>query len=146
MSGAFGCVRSGGWQMHEGLDIGCIERDKKGEPKDSVTATADGTVAYMNKKSALSNYGNYLLLRHQIDGLEIYSTYAHLKEIRSDLKIGSTVKAGEAIAVMGRTTNTRLRLSQHGREPSVPSPASAKPSASAGRHSSKSKSLLIGAA
>jgi murein DD-endopeptidase MepM/ murein hydrolase activator NlpD len=112
MSGTFGCVRSGGWQMHEGLDIGCIERDKKGEPKDSVTATADGTVAYMNKKSALSNYGNYLLLRHQVDGLEIYSTYAHLREIRPDLKIGSTVKAGDAIATMGRTTNTREGISK----------------------------------
>ncbi len=112
MSGSFGCVRSGGWQMHEGLDIGCIERDKKGEPKDAVMATADGTVAYMNKKAALSNYGNYILLRHQIDGLEIYSTYAHLKEIRSDLKIGSTVKAGEAIAVMGRTSNTHEGISK----------------------------------
>lgn len=112
MSGTFGCVRSDGWQLHEGLDVRCVERDKQGEPKDSVFATADGTVAYINKKSALSNYGNYLVLKHRIDGLEIYSLYAHLHEIRSDLKINSPVKSGEAVAVMGRTSNTRERISK----------------------------------
>ena len=111
-SGTFGCVRSGGSQFHEGLDIRCIERDKKGEPIDSVMATADGTVVYMNKKSGLSNYGNYRVLKHHIDGLEVYSLYAHLREIRSGLKIGSTVKSGEAIAVLGRTTNTREGISK----------------------------------
>jgi murein DD-endopeptidase MepM/ murein hydrolase activator NlpD len=111
-SGGFGCVRSSGWQFHEGLDIRCIERDKHGEPKDPVLATADGTVAYMNKKVALSNYGNYLILKHHIDGLEIYSLYAHLSEIRPNLKIGSTVKAGEVVATMGRTSNTRERISK----------------------------------
>src|ERR1041385_8572541 len=30
-SGTFGCVRSEGWQMHEGLDIRCLQRSKKGE-------------------------------------------------------------------------------------------------------------------
>lgn len=112
LSGTFGCVRTGGWQMHEGLDIRCIQRDKRGEPIDPVLATADGAVTYMNKKSGLSNYGNYLVLRHRIDGLEIFSTYAHLREIRSDLKIGSTVKSGEAIATLGRTSNTREGISK----------------------------------
>ena len=106
-SGTFGCVRSDGWQMHEGLDIRCLQRDKHGEPTDPVMAAADGTVAYMNKSPSLSNFGNYLVLRHQVEGLEIYSLYAHLHEIRPDLKIGQTVKAGEAVAVMGRTANTR---------------------------------------
>jgi murein DD-endopeptidase MepM/ murein hydrolase activator NlpD len=111
-SGTFGCVRSGGWQMHEGLDIRCLQRDKRGEPADSVLATAEGTVVYINKRPSLSNYGNYLILRHQIEGLEIYSLYAHLHEIRSDLKIGQSVKAGETIAVMGRTTNTHEGISK----------------------------------
>lgn len=112
LSGTFGCVRSSGWQLHEGLDVRCIARDKQGEPKDSVLATAEGAVAYLNKKPSLSNYGNYVVLRHHIDGLEIYSLYAHLREIRSDLKIGSTIKSGEAIAVMGRTSNTRERITK----------------------------------
>src|SRR5262249_28140590 len=54
-TGTFGCVRSGGYQMHEGLDIRCLQRDKHGEPIDPVLATADGTVVYINDRPALSN-------------------------------------------------------------------------------------------
>jgi peptidoglycan LD-endopeptidase LytH len=111
-TGTFGCVRTSGWQMHEGVDIRCLQRDHSGEPTDPVLATADGTVAYISTRPSLSNYGNYLVLRHQVEGLEIYSLYAHLREIRHDLKVGETVKAGEAVAVMGRTANTREGISK----------------------------------
>lgn len=111
-SGTFGCVRSDGHQMHEGLDIRCVQRDKRGEPIDPVMATADGTVAYINAKPSLSNYGNYILLRHKIDGLEIYSLYAHLSKIGDGLKPGHSIKAGEAIGTMGRTSNTREGISK----------------------------------
>jgi murein DD-endopeptidase MepM/ murein hydrolase activator NlpD len=111
-TGTFGCVRSGGWQMHEGLDIRCLQRDGHGEPTDPVLATADGTVAYFSTRPSLSNYGNYLILQHQVEGLEIYSLYAHLREIRQDLKVGQPVKAGETVAVMGRTANTREGISK----------------------------------
>jgi murein DD-endopeptidase MepM/ murein hydrolase activator NlpD len=111
-SGTFGCVRSGGWQMHEGLDVRCIQRDKQGEPLDPVLATADGKVAYINKRPSLSNYGNYVILQHFIDGMEIYSLYAHLSEVRDGLKIGQPVRSGEPIATMGRTSNTHERISK----------------------------------
>src|SRR5262249_25474418 len=39
VSGTFGCVRSDGWQIHEGLDIRSVQRDKRGEPTDPVMAT-----------------------------------------------------------------------------------------------------------
>jgi murein DD-endopeptidase MepM/ murein hydrolase activator NlpD len=106
-SGTFGCVRSEGWQLHEGIDIRCLQRDRQGEPMDPVLATAEGTVAYINRRPSLSNYGNYLILQHHIEGLEIYSLYAHLKEIQPGLQTGNTVKAGQMIATMGRTSNTR---------------------------------------
>ena len=112
VSGTFGCVRSDGWQVHEGLDIRCLQRDSRGEPTDPVMATADGTVAYINSKPSLSNYGNYILLRHSIDGIEIYSLYAHLREIRAGLKVGQSVKASEVIATLGRTSNTRQAISK----------------------------------
>lgn len=112
MSGTYGCVRTEGWQMHEGLDIRCLQRDRRGEPTDPVMATADGTVAYINKRSGLSNYGNYLILKHSIDGVEVYSLYAHLRQIVADLKVGSPVKQGEQIAVMGRTSNTAQGISK----------------------------------
>lgn len=111
-SGCFGCVRTEGWQMHEGLDIRCLQRDKKGEPIDPVMATADGTVAYINRKPGLSNYGNYIILRHVVDGIEVCSIYAHLREVRADLKTGVAIKAGETIGILGRTANTRQGISK----------------------------------
>jgi murein DD-endopeptidase MepM/ murein hydrolase activator NlpD len=112
VTGTFGCVRSGGWQMHEGLDIRCLQRDGHGEPTDPVLAAADGTVVYISMRPSLSNYGNYLILQHQVEGLEVYSLYAHLREIRQDLKVGQPVKAGESVAIMGRTANTRESISK----------------------------------
>jgi peptidoglycan LD-endopeptidase LytH len=112
MTGTFGCVRSDGWQMHEGLDVRCLQRDKRGEPTDPVLATADGTVAYISTHPGLSNYGNYIVLRHQIEGLDIYSLYAHLRAVREGLQIGQTVKAGDPIATMGRTANTHEGISK----------------------------------
>jgi murein DD-endopeptidase MepM/ murein hydrolase activator NlpD len=98
--------------MHEGLDIKCLQRDSRGEPIDPVLATADGAVVYFSAKPSLSNYGNYIVLRHQVGGLEVYSLYAHLRKIREGLKIGQDVKTGETIATMGRTTNTREGISK----------------------------------
>jgi murein DD-endopeptidase MepM/ murein hydrolase activator NlpD len=112
VSGTFGCVRSDGWQMHEGLDVKCIQRNRSGEPTDPVMATADGVVAYINNKPGLSNYGRYIVLLHRIGALEIYSLYAHLSEVQSGLRPGQPVKAGQQIAVMGRTSNTHERITK----------------------------------
>lgn len=111
-SGCFGCVRSDGWQMHEGLDIRCLERDARGEPSDPVMAAADGVVAYINTKASLSNYGIYLMIRHSVEGMEVYSLYAHLSAVAPGLKKGQTVKAGEPVATMGRTTNTKESIAK----------------------------------
>ncbi|HSH96349.1 MAG TPA: M23 family metallopeptidase [Roseimicrobium sp.] len=112
LSGTFGCVRSDGWQLHEGLDIRALRFDKQGEPIDPVMAAADGTVAYINSKPSLSNYGNYIILKHRVEGIEIFTTYAHLRSIRDGLKSGTAVKAGETIATLGRTANTKQGISK----------------------------------
>lgn len=111
-SGTFGCVRSDGWQMHEGLDIKHTRTDIRGEPLDKVSASASGRVAYMNHNTGLSNYGKYIVLEHHIEGLRVYTTYAHLKEFAEGLRTGDTVRQGEVIATMGRTTNTRQAISK----------------------------------
>jgi murein DD-endopeptidase MepM/ murein hydrolase activator NlpD len=111
-SGSFGCVRSDGWQMHEGLDILHQHTDRRGEPTDPVMATADGTIVYVSAKAALSNYGKYIVIRHVIDGLEIYSLYAHLSDIQPGVTAGKAVKAGEEIAIMGHTSNTSERITR----------------------------------
>jgi murein DD-endopeptidase MepM/ murein hydrolase activator NlpD len=112
ITGTFGCVRSDGGQMHEGLDIRCLQRDRRGEPTDPVLATADGTVAYYNSKPALSTYGVYVVLRHAVQGLEVYSLYAHLSRVQPGLKIGQPVKVGEILGTLGRTANTAQSISR----------------------------------
>ena len=104
-SGSFGCVRNDGQRLHEGLDILHLQTGKHGEPADPVMATADGTVVYFTTKPSLSNYGNYLVVRHVVEGIEIYSLYAHLSAIQPGIVIGKNVKQGEVIATMGRTSN-----------------------------------------
>lgn len=107
-SGSFGCVRNDGWKMHEGLDIVHQHTDRHGEPTDPIMATADGTVVYVSSKAGLSNYGKYIVIRHIIEGLEIYSLYAHLSEIEPGIVAGKPVKAGEEIAIMGRTSSDEV--------------------------------------
>ena len=104
-SGSFGCVRNNATRMHEGLDILHLHTDRRGEPTDPVMVTADGTVMYFSTKAGLSNYGKYIVVRHIVEGLEIYSTYAHLSEVVPGLKIGDAVKAGQVIGTMGRTSS-----------------------------------------
>jgi len=98
--------------MHEGLDIKSLRRDARGESTDPVLATADGAVVYLNTRPSLSNYGNYLILRHEVEHIEIYSIYAHLRQIQPELKPGTRVTHGQVIATMGRTSNTRQGISK----------------------------------
>lgn len=112
MSGTFGCVRSDGWQMHEGLDILHTKRDIRGEPLDAIYAAAEGRVAYINSNTGLSNYGKYVVLEHRIEGLPIYTTYAHLSAFTSGLSVGDRVQSGQTIGTMGRTSNTRQAISK----------------------------------
>lgn len=111
-AGMFGCVRSEGTQLHEGIDILALRRDARGEPLDTVTATADGAVCYVNRRAGLSNYGVYVVLRHVVEGLEIYSLYAHLAVVREGLQPGQPVRAGDPLGTLGRTANTRQRIGQ----------------------------------
>jgi murein DD-endopeptidase MepM/ murein hydrolase activator NlpD len=111
-SGTFGCVRSEGWQFHEGLDIRCVERDRQGEPADAVRAVAAGQVVYRNLRAALSSYGIYVVVRHQLHGWEVYSLYAHLAEVGAGLAEGQTVQAGDVLGRMGRTANTSEGISR----------------------------------
>ena len=111
-SGTFGCVRSDGWQLHEGIDIKAQERDRKGEPIDPVLAVADGVVLYVNTKPGLSNYGNYIVIGHGIDGVEVCTLYAHLRQIQEGVRAGTKVTAGSRIGTLGRTANTRSGISK----------------------------------
>jgi len=106
-SGMFGCVRRGGRRFHEGIDIQCLQRDKRGEAIDPVHAVADGEVAFINAKPGLSNYGRYVVLAHKWDGVEVFTLYAHLSAVAKGLVVGQPVKKAQVIGTLGRSTNTR---------------------------------------
>jgi hypothetical protein len=106
-SGKFGCVRRNGTRFHEGVDIRCRHRDRRGEATDPILAVADGVVAFINTQPGLSNYGRYIILVHRWDGVEVHTLYAHLAAIADGLAVKQPVKRGQAIGTMGRSTNTR---------------------------------------
>ena len=112
-SGTFGCVRSDVNQLHEWIDIRCLQRDRHVEPKDPLMASLDGVEAYVNRKAASPTTAALSGGREahcgRIGGLH---PYAHLSEVEDGVRPGVAVKAGETIAIMGRTSNTRSRISK----------------------------------
>ncbi len=110
-TGMFGCVRRAGRKFHEGIDIKCRQRDRRGEPLDPVHAVADGEVVFINKKPGLSNYGRYVVLAHRWDGVEVFTLYAHLRAVADGLIVGQPARRGQVIATLGRSTNTREGIS-----------------------------------
>jgi murein DD-endopeptidase MepM/ murein hydrolase activator NlpD len=109
-SGMFGCVRNNGRRFHEGVDIKCLQRDRHGEPTDPVHAVADGEVAFVNTKPGLSNYGRYIVVQHNWDGVQVFTLYAHLGAVTPGLVAGQPVKKAQVIGILGHSTNTRERI------------------------------------
>ncbi len=106
----YGCTRIGtsgaeGSGFHEGMDIRCVQRDKRGEPTDSVAAIADGAVAFVNPLGGASNYGIYVVVRHEFHDAVLYSLYAHLASVAHGIRPDARVARGQPLGVMGRTSN-----------------------------------------
>ena len=104
-SGTFGGVRSGGRQFHEGLDIKCLARDRRGEPVDDVFAALDGVVRHINASAGDSNYGRYIVLEHPDQSPGVYTLYAHLSRVAPGLHVGDHVTHGQVIATMGHSSD-----------------------------------------
>ncbi len=102
-SGLFGCVRSGGAQFHEGLDIRPVARDGRGEPVDKIFSAMGGVIRHVNSKAGESNYGRYIVIEHTGMTPAVYTLYAHLSKIEPGIAPGVSVKAGQVIATMGHT-------------------------------------------
>jgi len=105
-SAFYGSTRSGssGYSsFHEAIDIAPLSRDRRGRAADPVLAIADGSVAYANRHSGNSNYGNYVVLEHDDPVGTIYSLYAHLSSVEKHLIKGMRVTRGTPLGVMGNT-------------------------------------------
>lgn len=112
-SGAFGTVRtgeSGLGQFHEGIDIRALARDRRGAPLDEVRAAADGRVAYASRIAGNSNYGKYVVLLHEDPMGDVYSLYAHLADVETDLRPGLAVVAGRKLGRMGNTSSSAIPM------------------------------------
>jgi hypothetical protein len=106
--GQFGFVRdpkklTGGQvlfsRFHEGLDIRPLRRDERGEPQDEVRAIAAGEVVHTAMEPGRSNYGRYVVARHDWGYGPFFSLYAHLREVR--VTPGTAVPAGGVLGLLG---------------------------------------------
>jgi len=113
-SGFYGSVRTV-WvgkrlvpSFHEGVDIAPVERGRTGNPRDIVFAAANGEVAYVNRQAGNSNYGKYVVLFHGGEQGRIYTLYAHLAEIGSEIRKGVHVEQGNILGMMGSTSTDHI--------------------------------------
>jgi hypothetical protein len=106
-SGMFGCVRTNRRQFHEGLDLRPIRRDQRGEAADPVFAILPGVARYANPMPGASNYGRYVVLEHEDDGLKFISLYAHLLSVANEVRPGEPISAGQTLGIMGRSAGPR---------------------------------------
>lgn len=90
-----------GTRFHEGADIKPVRRDSKGVPLDPVVSIAAGEVAYINPKANGSNYGKYVVVRHNWGEGPICSLYAHLNTVSCE--IGQRVETGTPLGILGYT-------------------------------------------
>ena len=107
--GCYGCVRNSVrvgdhveyTHFHEGIDIAPVKRDEKDEPQDEVRSISQGEVVHCSDAPGGSNYGRYIVIKHDWGQGPMYSLYAHLAKIL--VKEGDKVETRTPIAVMGHT-------------------------------------------
>ena len=97
LSSGFG-PRNG--RTHRGVDF----HARDGGP---ILAAGDGTVIEMKYRD---DYGNMILIDH---GKGVYTRYAHLSTFQRGLAVGSTVKAGDSIGLMGNTAGYAVPIHLH---------------------------------
>lgn len=104
ISGTFGLVRNNGNKFHGGIDIKSTKKCRNGQPADDVLAFYDGCIVYVNYNASQSSFGCYVIIEHVQNGVTFYSLYAHLSRINEEIIVGQPVKAGDKIAIIGRTS------------------------------------------
>ncbi len=88
-------------RFHEGMDVKPVHRDSRGDPLDEVRAISAGEVMHVATVASQSNYGRYIVIKHDWGYGPFYSLYAHLRE--SSAQPGEKVTAGQALGIMGYT-------------------------------------------
>jgi murein DD-endopeptidase MepM/ murein hydrolase activator NlpD len=89
---------------HKGLDF----TPGEGVP---IFAVADGVV--VESKEEQWGFGTWVRIRHNINGVEVETVYAHMLKGSTTLKIGDEVKVADVVGAVGNTgtsTGTHLHL------------------------------------
>lgn len=107
---AYRRLRNGQARAHNGIDLYANNGDV------NVRAVADGIVLQANDSYG-PNYncfetqcvngdarGNYVTIRHEIEGIVFYTNYYHLASV--SVNVGDDVKAGTIVGIMGNTGNS----------------------------------------
>ena len=81
----------GGKKHHNGIDISIPDGS-------DVISVADGEVVRSDMRNK-RGYGNFIIIKHNVDGENFYSAYAHLTQRLVD--VGDKVKQGQKIAESG---------------------------------------------
>ena len=76
---------------HNGIDIGVPDGT-------GVNSVADGEVVRADMRD-YKGYGNFIIIKHDLDGETFYSAYAHLTKML--VSVGNKVKQGDRIALSG---------------------------------------------
>lgn len=97
-----------GGSSHNGIDI---TPTSSAYNYQSIYAIASGTViearnscsheTYNANHACPDTWGNYIIIKHTVNGVTYHSTYAHLKYNSLTVSVGDIVAAGQTIAQMG---------------------------------------------
>ncbi len=95
------------YYQHTGVDLRPTLRQDSGQATNNVYAIYDGRIAKIQKNNGNDHgLGNAVILEHQIPSAssgQIYSLYAHLSHIKTELKEGDIIKKGEIIGEAGNS-------------------------------------------
>lgn len=97
--------------FHEGIDIAPVRRDAAGEPLDPVRSISHGEVVHASLNAGASNYGRYVVVKHDWGQGPIYSLYAHLSTVKAT--VGQKVDPGTELGIMGHTGSGIDRRRSH---------------------------------
>ena len=102
--GRFGALRineNGGIGSHNGLDIAAEENEALYTMVDGVVVAAKGGISANTRGGR--DFGNYVVIKTQIDGVDYWNLYAHLNSVSA--KEGFLISKGDFIGLSGKTGN-----------------------------------------
>jgi hypothetical protein len=101
----YGWTRSGGSQLHDGIDIAA-------ELNTKLYAISNGEVtdvrnSFESGEYKSNSYGNFVTIKTEANGMEFNLKYSHLNSV--DVEIGDIVNLGDQIGLTGNTGNAQSK-------------------------------------